>query len=54
MPSPVQVFAMQQVELAEFPKDGPVPLSEFLAIQDELRKYVGLSRGAGLYCQTIG
>lgn len=33
-----QVWQMQQVELAEVPKEGPVPLAEFNALQDELRK----------------
>ncbi|KXZ49087.1 hypothetical protein GPECTOR_23g2 [Gonium pectorale] len=33
-----KVFAMQQVELAELPKEGPVPLTEFQAMQEEQRK----------------
>ncbi|GIL57271.1 hypothetical protein Vafri_12526 [Volvox africanus] len=33
-----KVFQMQQVDLVELPRDGPVPLSEFLAMQDEQRK----------------
>ncbi|KAG2436335.1 hypothetical protein HXX76_006644 [Chlamydomonas incerta] len=33
-----KVWQMQQVELAEVPKEGPVPLAEFNALQDELRK----------------
>ncbi|PNH03664.1 Dynein heavy chain 7, axonemal [Tetrabaena socialis] len=33
-----KVFTMQQVDLAELPKEGNVTLSEFQAMQDELRK----------------
>ncbi|KAG2482389.1 hypothetical protein HYH03_018685 [Edaphochlamys debaryana] len=33
-----KVWNMQQVELAELPKDGPVTLADFNAMQDELRK----------------
>ncbi len=42
-----QVHAMQNIELAELPKEGPVPLSEFMSIQDELRKCVGQGEGQG-------
>ncbi|GLC41774.1 hypothetical protein PLESTM_001238200 [Pleodorina starrii] len=33
-----KVFAMQQVDLVEMPREGPVALSEFLAMQEEQRK----------------
>jgi dynein heavy chain len=34
----LQVHAMQQVEVVEIPSEGPVPLAEFMALQDDVRK----------------